>query len=84
MSNPHQLKPLDRVQLTRYWLLHQASRGTPYIKRTEQDVGVFMHIRQKLYWPDKQPYAYVHWISGSGARDGYIPLSALEPYGTAR
>jgi hypothetical protein len=77
------LKPGDRVQLTRYWLIHHGTKGAPRVPRTAEDVGVFDHIMVSGY-QRKEPIAYVRWISGSPQRDGYITLRALEPFGTPR
>lgn len=77
------LKPGDRVQLTRYWLIHHSMKGAPRIPRTADDVGIFDHLKVSGYQL-KEPIAFVRWISGSQQRDGYISLRALEPFGTPR
>lgn len=78
------LKPGDRVQFTRYWLLHHSMKGAPRVPHTQDDVGVILNIVKSL-WPKRDgKYARVEWVAGPERPTSNVRLDALEPLGTSR
>lgn len=74
----------DRVQFTRYWLIHHSMRGAPRVPHTQDDVGMILNIVKSI-WPNRDgKFARVRWIAGPERADSVVSLKALEPFGTAR
>lgn len=78
------IKPGDRVQFTRYWILHHSLKGAPRVPHTLDDVGVVLKVVRSIYANKDAKYVKVRWLNGPARPDSNVRIDALEHYGTPR